>query len=78
MAKLTEEQVKELLYKENPTFKELKDKHSKLDMQIQEIDKKGKLSAEDEFELAKLKKSKLALKDKMYALIREYKNTHNE
>lgn len=75
MVKLNENQIKELLYKENPTFKELKDKHSKCDMQIQEIDKKGKLSADDEFELGSLKKSKLSLKDKMYSMIREYKNS---
>jgi len=77
MAKLTETQVKELLYNENPTFKELKDKHAKYDNQIKEIDTKGKLSAEDEFELGNLKKSKLALKDKMYSIIREYNNSHN-
>ena len=74
MAQLTEAQVKELLYKENKEFRELKDKHAKYDMQLQQLMKKGKLTAEDELKIATIKKKKLNLKDEMYSMMRNFMN----
>ncbi len=73
MIKLSEEQVKEILYKENPEFKQLKDKHSSFEARLQELLKKSRLSMEEELEVHEIKKQKLALKDKMYQMIREYR-----
>lgn len=72
MTQLTESQVKEVLYKENNDFRELKDQHAHFDTQLQQLMKKGKLSAEDELSIANIKKQKLLLKDRMYSMIRDY------
>lgn len=72
MTQLTESQVKEVLYKENNDFRELKDQHANFDTQLQQLMKKGKLTAEDELSIANIKKQKLLLKDRMYSMIRNY------
>jgi len=72
MTQLTESQVKEVLYKENNDFRELKDQHADFDTQLQQLMKKGKLTAEDELSIANIKKQKLLLKDRMYVMIRDY------
>ncbi len=72
MTQLTESQVKEVLYKENNDFRELKDQHANFDIQLQQLMKKGKLTAEDELSIANIKKQKLLLKDRMYSMIRNY------
>ena len=73
MIKLSEEQIKEILYNENHEFKQLKDKHASFETRLQELLKKSRLSNEEELELHDIKKQKLILKDKMYRMIREYK-----
>lgn len=75
MIKLSEEQIKDKLYNENPEFRELKDKHSNYEIRLQELLKKSRLSDDEELELANIKKQKLILKDKMYQMIREFKQT---
>ncbi len=75
MIKLSEEQIKEKLYRENQEFKELKDKHAGFEARLQELLRKSRLSEEEELELHNIKKQKLILKDKMYAMIREYKRS---
>lgn len=72
MTQLTESQVKEVLYKENNDFRELKDQHADFDTQLQQLMKKGKLTADDELSIANIKKQKLLLKDRMYVMIRDY------
>ncbi len=72
MTQLTESQVKDVLYKESTDFRELKDQHANFDTQLQQLMKKGKLTAEDELSIANIKKQKLLLKDRMYSMIRDY------
>jgi len=72
MTQLTESQVKELLYKNDQTYRELKDQHTDYETELQHLMKKGKLSAEDELKIATIKKQKLLLKDRMYAMIRDH------
>ncbi len=72
MTQLTESQAKELLYRENQEFKTLKDKHANYDMQLQQLLKKGKLTDEEQLNVATIKKQKLNLKDKMYSMIMDY------
>lgn len=71
MTQLTESQVKEMLYENDQTYRELKDQHATYDNELQLLMKKGKLTAEDELQIATIKKQKLMLKDQMYAMIRE-------
>ncbi|RLE17383.1 MAG: hypothetical protein DRJ08_07710 [Acidobacteria bacterium] len=72
MTQLTEAQAKELLYRENQEFKALKDKHANFDMQLQQLLKKGKLTDKEQLNVATIKKQKLNLKDRMYAMIVDY------
>ena len=77
MTQLTESQVKEMLYKNDRNFRELKDQHTSFESELQLLRKKGKLSADDELKIATIKKQKLLLKDRMYAMIREHMS-HSE
>ncbi len=78
MIKLSDEQVKEILYKENNEFKQLKDKHASFEARLQELLKKSRLSSDEELELHNIKKQKLILKDKMYEMIREYREKNQQ
>ena len=71
MTQLTESQVKEMLYENDQTYRELKDQHATYDNELQLLMRKGKLTAEDELQIATIKKQKLMLKDQMYAMIGE-------
>ena len=57
---------------ENAHFDKIFEKHNELDAKL---DKEG--AHMEQFELEKLKKEKLHLKDEAYAMIAEYKKTHN-
>lgn len=57
---------------ENAHFDKVFEKHNELDAKI---DKEG--AHLEQFELEKLKKEKLRLKDEAYTMIMEYKKTHN-
>lgn len=60
------------LKQENAHFAKIFEKHNELDDKIQEIED-GREHAEH-FDLEKMKKEKLRLKDEAYAMIMEYKN----
>ncbi len=70
---MKEEEIIEVLKKENEEFKKLSEEHRKLEKLLGEIDSKRFLTAEEEFERKKIQKQKLLKKDKMAVLIREYK-----
>lgn len=59
----------------NAHFLKIFDRHNDLDNQIEKAEK-GDIPMTD-LELEKLKKEKLLLKDEAYAMIIEYKKTHN-
>ena len=60
---------------ENAHFTKIFERHNELDKQITEVEE-GREHMSD-FELDKLKKEKLALKDEAYAMILAYKKEHN-
>jgi len=60
---------------ENAHFAKIFEKHNELDDLITEVEEGRKPM--DDFELEKLKKEKLKLKDEAYAMIIEYKKAHN-
>ncbi len=65
--------VKSLLH-DSIEFKRLYDKHSRLKQQVQEA-QTGRQDVND-FELERLKKEKLHLKDRMAGMIEHYKQSH--
>ena len=58
---------------ENPHFVKIFEKHNELDAKL---DKEG--AHIEQFELEKLKKEKLHLKDEAYNMIMAYKKEHNK
>jgi uncharacterized protein YdcH (DUF465 family) len=70
---LREEEIVELLKKESEEFRKLTEDHKNLEELLAKIDSKRFLSPEEEFERKKIQKQKLLKKDRMAALIREYK-----
>ncbi|RMG04776.1 MAG: DUF465 domain-containing protein [Nitrospirae bacterium] len=72
---MKEQEIAEILTNENPSFKQLREEHQELEKRLTDLESKPYLSAEDEIEIKAIKKQKLAKKDQMAAMIREYKKT---
>jgi uncharacterized protein YdcH (DUF465 family) len=73
---LKEQEIIEKLLKENEEFKKVSEEHHQLDGLLTEIDKKVYLTPEEEIERKKLQKQKLAKKDKMAEMIRDFRQTN--
>lgn len=74
---MKEEEVKEMLRRENEEFKKLDEEHKSLKALLAEIDKKVYLTPDEEMERKKLQKLKLNKKDRMAELIRDYMKNHS-
>lgn len=74
---MREEEIIELLRRENEEFRRLEQEHRSLDNTIKDLESKRFLTAEDEMEIHNLKKLKLSKKDRMLELIQEYKRHHS-
>lgn len=74
---MKEEEIAEILKRENEEFKRLVEEHRNLDNMLSEIDRKPYLTAEEEIERKRIQKLKLNKKDRMAELIREYKKRHS-
>lgn len=70
---MTDEEIAKVLGSENEEFQKLKEDHKVLEDQLAEFERHVYLSPEDELERKKVQKLKLAKKDRMAELIREYK-----
>jgi hypothetical protein len=68
-----EEDIVEVLKKENAEFRKLTEEHRDLEKLLARIDSKRFLTPEEEVERKKIQKQKLLKKDKMAVLIRDYK-----
>jgi len=66
------ETVREVLLQQNEEFQRLVQKHEELEERLTFLSGKIFLSEEEKLEEVTLKKKKLALKDKMAVLIRDY------
>ncbi len=73
---MKEQEIIEYLKKENEDFRKLLEEHHSLDSTLSELDKKVYLTSEEEIERKKLQKQKLARKDRMAELIRDFKKSH--
>ena len=66
------QEVKTLLLKSNEHYRELAERHHQLDDRLHELTEKHYLSDTEQVEEVTLKKRKLALKDQMEAMARDY------
>jgi len=74
---LKENEIFELLKKEDEEFRKLSEEHRSLDVLLADMDGKRYLTPEEEFERKKIQKQKLLKKDRMAELVREYKKIHS-
>lgn len=74
---LKEYEIVEFLKKEHEEFRRLSEEHRNLDQLLIDIDNRRYLTPEEEFERKNLQKQKLLRKDKMAAIVREYKKSHS-
>lgn len=68
-----EEALIERLMKENEEFSKVKQAHTQLARQLEELEKKPFLTPQDEVEIKIIKKRKLALKDQMEKMLMQYR-----
>ncbi len=73
---MNEKEIKEILMKENQDFRKIAELHTKCEKELDELKRKNWLSTEEEVREKELKKKKLSLKDRMYKMISEYRNSH--
>ncbi|OFW17406.1 MAG: hypothetical protein A3F70_07525 [Acidobacteria bacterium RIFCSPLOWO2_12_FULL_67_14] len=64
--------VKHLLLHQNDRYRQLVEQHHQLDHRLHELTDKHYLSVSEQLEEVTIKKRKLALKDQMEAIAREY------
>ena len=72
---MREKELRELLLKENDEFKKANKQHQQFDKKLEKLKAKSFLTDEEKQEVIELKKKKLALKDKMYYLMTEFKKS---
>jgi len=68
-----EEALIEKLVRENEEFSKVKQAHSHLKKQLEELENKPFLTPQDEMEIKIIKKKKLALKDQMEKILNQYR-----
>jgi len=71
------QEVKNLLLHNNDTYRQLVERHHELDHRLHELTERHYLSTIEQVEAVTLKKKKLALKDQMEQIAREYARLHD-
>ncbi len=71
------QEVKSLLLQGNDSYRQLSEQHSQLDRRLHELTDKHYLSTNEQFEETILKKRKLALKDQMEEIAREFSHARS-
>ncbi len=72
MAKKNMELIQRLS-EENPRFRKLHEEHLLFEKQLQDLDERAYLTPEEDLERKKIQKLKLAGKDEMESILREYR-----
>lgn len=70
---LTEDAIVEQLRHSNTEFRELEASHHRLDLELNELQKRHVLTPGEEVEKKRIQKEKLVKKDKLAELIRHYR-----
>jgi uncharacterized protein YdcH (DUF465 family) len=77
MSAAEEQQAKDNLLQGNADYRQLAERHHQLDDRLHELLEKHYLSTTEQVEEVTLKKRKLALKDQMEHMAREYARGHS-
>ncbi len=75
---LTEDAIVEQLRHSNTEFRELEASHHRLDLELNELQKRHVLTPTEEIEKKRMQKEKLVKKDKLAELIRLYREQRFE
>jgi uncharacterized protein YdcH (DUF465 family) len=70
------QEVKNFLLHSHDTYRQLAERHHELDNRLHELTERHYLSTSEQVEEVTLKKKKLALKDQMELIAREYRRAH--
>ena len=73
---MDEKALKELMLKENAEFRKLHGDHQACEKRLGILQGKSFLNEAERLEERELKKRKLALKDRMYRMMAEFRKTH--
>jgi len=71
---LTDNVIMERLRQSNTEFRELEESHHRLDLELNDLQKRHVLTPNEELSKKQLQKEKLAKKDKMAEMIRMYRD----
>lgn len=72
---MDENEIRERLLLENGEFKRIHDEHRRYEELLSSLRRKSRLSDEEKIEESDLKKRKLALKDKMYKIMADFRKS---
>ena len=75
---LTEDAIVEQLRHTNTEFREVEESHHRLDLELNELQRRHVLTPSEEIEKRRIQKEKLAKKDKLAELIRLYREQRLE
>ena len=70
------QEVRNLLLRDDPTYRELAERHHQLDHKLRTFTDRYYLTNSEQVEEVTLKKLKLAVKDQMERIAREYAQAH--
>lgn len=70
---MTDNRIMEALRASSQEFRQLEESHHRLDAELAELHKRHVLTPQEELVKKQIQKEKLALKDKMAELIRQYR-----
>jgi len=70
------DEIKGLLLQSHDHYRQLAQQHHQLDDRLHQLTEKHYLSSSEQIEEVTLKKQKLALKDRMEEIAREYVHSH--
>ena len=77
MSAVEAQEVKQVLLQRDEQFRQLAEQHHQLDDRLHQLTDKHYLSEPEQVEEVTLKKRKLALKDQMESIVREYARQHS-
>jgi len=72
---MDEKELKELMVRESPDFRKVYEDHQTCEKALEELQNKAVLNDKDTLLEKELKKKKLALKDRMYSMMSDYRKT---
>ncbi len=72
---MEEKELKELMLEKNEEFRKVYKQHQKYEKELEKYKEKNYLTEEEKLKEKELKKKKLALKDRMYYMMTEFRKS---